>query len=71
MGFRKNKKGGRDIYKVEHPLWETSRIINFGTNFDFGRIYGEKWSILNNALPFNVCFAKGSSVKVYKSQEIN
>ncbi|HEY3250397.1 MAG TPA: DUF2071 domain-containing protein [Ignavibacteria bacterium] len=70
-GFGRTRKGKTLVYKVEHPFWEVYPIVNFEHNFDFGRIYGDKWKSLNNEAPYNITFAKGSQIKVYSAQTLS
>ena len=67
-GFGKTKNGKTMIYRVEHPVWEIYPLINFEHNFDFGAIYGKEWESLSGKIPYNIIFAKGSGVKVYREK---
>jgi uncharacterized protein YqjF (DUF2071 family) len=69
-GFGTTKKGEPLIYRVEHPEWEIFPITGFSHNFDFGKIYGEKWRTLNGEKPYSIVLAKGSEVKVYGAQRL-
>jgi hypothetical protein len=67
-GFGTSKAGKPLIYKVEHPFWEVYPIIKFKHNFNFSAIYGKKWQSLDGETPYNITFAKGSSVKVFHGE---
>lgn len=69
-GFGKTRNGRPLIYRVEHPHWKVFKINEYETNFDFGKIYGGKWKILNYSKPFNVTFAAGSAIKVYPAEKL-
>jgi hypothetical protein len=69
-GFGRTRKGDTLMYRVEHPFWNIYKLKKYETNFDFGKIYGEKWEMLNYSKPFNVTFAEGSAVKVYPAEKI-
>jgi len=69
-GFGKTKKNAPLAYRVEHPFWEVYPVINFNHNFDFGEVYGNEWECLNSEQPYNITFAKGSSIKVFEAEKI-
>lgn len=69
-GFGTSRSGETLIYKVEHTFWEIYPIIKYEHNFDFGAIYGKKWKYLNNETPYNITFAKGSKIKVFKAEKL-
>lgn len=64
-GFGSNKNGKTLLYNVEHPHWKIHKIKSLDHNFDFGKIYGEKWKVLNYLKPYNITFAEGSFIKVF------
>jgi uncharacterized protein len=68
LGFGKDKKGKTLAYKVEHPVWEIYPVKEYKLNVDFGKMYGDKWKILNDTKPFNVMFAKGSEVLLFDKE---
>ncbi len=65
-GFGKSKEGETIIYRVQHPQWKVYPLKSYDHNFDFAFIYGKEWDFLNDRKPYNVTFARGSSVKVYE-----
>jgi uncharacterized protein YqjF (DUF2071 family) len=67
-GFGTSRNNEVFIYKVEHPFWKTYPITKFEHNFDFSAIYDKKLENLNNEVPYNITFAKGSVVKVYNGR---
>lgn len=65
-GFGRTKEGETLIYRVEHPVWKVYPLKNYEHNFDFSFIYGKDWDFINDRKPYNVTFARGSSVKVFE-----
>ena len=59
-------EGKTIVYKVEHGIWEIYPVINYSSRIDFGKVFGGKWSFLNNEEPFDVTVAKGSMVNIYE-----
>ena len=55
-------------YEVWHPQWETCSVSKYSIDVDFGEVYGDNFSFLSKTKPHNVCFAKGSPIKVYYSK---
>ncbi len=51
-------------YYVEHPVWETSKVISYSIDCDFGSLYGDEFSFLNNQNPASVMMVKGSEIRV-------
>jgi uncharacterized protein len=70
LGFGVDKKGATLVYAVEHPIWETRDIQELKLEFDFGKIYGEEWSFLNESKPRFSVFAAGSAIKVFHPMSI-
>ncbi len=65
-GFGKDHKGRLLVYQVEHPHWRIYPLSDrFELKIDFGVIYGEQWSFLNNQIPYNIMIAEGSPIKVF------
>ncbi len=64
FGFSRNRK--RCItYRVVHDRWAVYPVESHELQYDFGANYGDRWAILNGALPYHVTFAVGSTVKIY------
>ena len=64
-GYGTNKNGETLVYRVDHPFWDVYPVIKYEHNFDFAKIYGEKWSFLNQEDPYSIILAEGSEIKVY------
>ena len=55
-------------YEVEHPVWETLKVIDNLVDCDFGSLYGDEFSFLNSTKPKTVFMTKGSEVKVHRKR---
>lgn len=51
-------------YKVAHPSWEINQINDYQISCDFSEFYGASFGVLNDAKPYSVMLAEGSSVAV-------
>ena len=63
-GYTKVDENKTEEYKLQHPSWETSEVINYEIDCDFKAMYGNSFSVLNQTKPTAVFIAKGSSVGV-------
>lgn len=63
-GYTKVDENKTEEYKLQHPSWETSEVINYEIDCDFEAMYGNSFSVLNQTKPTAVFIAKGSSVGV-------
>ena len=64
-GYTKYSDNKTYEYEVKHPAWETLKVVNYSIDCDFGPLYGDQFSILNNTKPKTVFMTKGSEVKVH------
>lgn len=64
-GFGQTRAGRLLEYQVWHPLWETLQITSVHLEWDWGAVYGAKWTFLSNQKPFHQAFAVGSDIRVY------
>jgi uncharacterized protein YqjF (DUF2071 family) len=53
-------------YKVEHPHWNIYPVKGFNYKIDFGKLYGEDFSFLNEMQPDSVFVAEGSEIKIHE-----
>ena len=51
-------------YHVEHPVWETLKVVSHSIDCDFGSLYGDEFSFLKDEKPASVLMAKGSEIRV-------
>lgn len=64
FGFTKLSDTSTQEYKIHHPKWMTHKIINSHIDCDFGSMYGDAFSGLNNQKPDSIILAEGSQVSV-------
>lgn len=57
-------------YYVEHPIWETQKVISYEVDCDFGSLYGDDFKFLNAEKPNSVLMTKGSQIGVQQKQEL-
>jgi uncharacterized protein len=65
-GYRKNGETKTYQYEVEHNLWETFNVIEYVVDCDFGSLFGEQFSFLNEVKPKSVFMLKGSEIKIHQ-----
>jgi len=64
-GYTKFRDNKTYEYEVKHPVWETLKVIGHSIDCDFGSLYGNEFSFLDNQNPKTVFMTKGSEVSVY------
>ncbi|WP_281231800.1 YqjF family protein [Flavobacterium gelatinilyticum] len=64
FGYTKYDDNTTFEYEVKHPRWQQFEIKNFMLHVDFGKNYGEDFTVLQNQKPVSVFLAKGSEIKV-------
>lgn len=57
-------------YEVKHPVWLHYPIKDYTIDVDFGLIYGESFSFLNDQKPVSVMLAEGSEISVERKRTI-
>ena len=55
-------------YEVEHPVWEALKVVSHSIDCEFGSLYGEEFSFLNNEEPKTVFMTKGSEIRVHQKR---
>jgi uncharacterized protein len=63
-GYGRSRRGELVRYEVRHPVWSTYPIERYELDWDFGAVYGPRWSHLTAATPCSTVLARGSSVRV-------
>lgn len=53
-------------YIVEHPRWNIFPILHYKIQCDYGKLYGQEFSFLQNEKPHSVLLAEGSDIIVRK-----
>ena len=69
-GFSKSGETKTYIYYVEHPVWETQKVLSYTIDCDFGSLYGDQFSFLNSEKPKSILMTKGSQVSVQRKKEL-
>ena len=64
FGYTKLSPSNTQEYRIHHPRWMTNKILNHNINCDFGMMYGDAFSNLNNQAPSSIILAEGSQVRV-------
>ena len=64
FGFTKLSPSRTQEYRIHHPKWMTNKILNSNIDCDFGTMYGDAFSNLNNQAPSSIIMAEGSQVSV-------
>ena len=63
-GYTKVNENKTLEYKLQHPIWNTYKILDYKIDCNFEAMYGESFSVLNQTKPEAVFIAEGSSVNV-------
>ena len=69
-GYSKYSNTKTYEYYVEHPVWETQKVISYSVDCDFGMLYGEEFSFLNDEKPSSVLMTKGSEIRVHHKRAL-
>lgn len=57
-------------YEVTHPRWQAYPVKEYKIEVDFGTVYGNEFSFLNNETPVSVMLAEGSEITVESKRVI-
>lgn len=63
-GYSKPNSSTSFEYEVAHPRWQVYDVQSFTLDVDFGMVYGDIFSFLNQATPQSVLLAEGSEIAV-------
>ena len=55
-------------YQVAHPRWEIYPVNDYTIDCDFGDLFGDNFSSLNNKKPDSVFLAEGSPITVFQKK---
>jgi len=69
-GYTKVTDTKTSEYRVKHPKWRLHSVNTYEINCDFGKLYGENFSFLNNAKPVSVFLAEGSEISVHQGSKV-
>ena len=72
FGYTKTADNKTEEYKLQHPSWKISEVLDYQIDCDFEAMYGKSFSVLNKSKPEAVFIADGSSVGIeWKRTKIN
>ena len=72
FGYTKTTKNETVEYKLQHPSWKVSEVLEYQIDCDFEAMYGKSFSVLNQTEPEAVFIADGSLVGIeWKRTKIN
>ena len=63
-GYNRKNNFQSQEYKVDHPRWQTNKVLRYSIACDFTSMYGEDFSFLANLQPNSVLLAEGSPVTI-------
>lgn len=69
-GFTRYANNKTYHYNVEHPVWQTFKVISHDIKCDFGALYGDQFAFLNNLNPKKVLMTKGSQINIHHKMEL-
>ncbi len=69
-GYSKHSDTKTYEYHVEHPAWETLKVLSYLVDCDFGSLYGGEFSFLNDEMPTSVFMTKGSEIRVHHKRTL-
>lgn len=64
FGYTKTAKNETEEYKLQHPSWKISMVLDYKIDCDFEVMYGKPFSVLNQTTPVAVFIADGSAVGI-------
>ena len=71
-GYTKVNENKTEEYRLHHPSWKIHDVVDYKIDCDFKAMYGDSFSVLNDAEPEAVFIAKGSSVAIqWKRNKLN
>lgn len=54
------------MYEIEHPNWESYKVLDSNISFDFEALFGKEFGHLSETKPDSVHLFNGSEVSVYR-----
>src|SRR5262249_30376896 len=61
-GYGTNRRGDLIRYEVAHPVWDVYPVTSYHVDWDWVRVYGPEWNVLQDAKPCSVVLAVGSAI---------
>lgn len=65
-GTTKINSKSSTIYKIDHPIWESHKVLSSKISFDFNTVFGDEFKHLTNTEPDSTHLFNGSEVLVHK-----
>lgn len=69
-GYSKINNSQTTEYGVEHPRWNSYKIIDYSIDVDFGEVYGKQFAFLSEVKPYSVMLAEGSEILIRSGNKI-
>lgn len=71
-GYTKTADNETEEYKLQHPSWKVSEVLDYKIECDFEAMYGKSFSVLDQTKPEAVFIADGSAVAIeWKRTKLN
>ena len=70
-GTSKINRNSCTLYKIDHPLWKSHKVLSSKISFDFDLIFGSEFKHLTNTKPSSVHLFDGSEVFIYKKKIVS
>lgn len=71
-GYTKINENKTEEYKLQHPSWKISEVLDYQIICDFEAMYGKSFSVLDQTKPEAVFIADGSAVAIeWKRTKLN
>ena len=69
-GTSKINRKSCTIYKIDHPVWESHKVLRSNISFDFNTVFGAEFKHLTNTEPDSTHLFNGSKVLVHKKKTV-
>ena len=69
-GYSKIDKSQTTEYGVEHPRWNSYKLLDYSIKVDFGELYGKQFAFLSEKKPFSVMLAEGSEILIRSGNKV-
>jgi uncharacterized protein YqjF (DUF2071 family) len=63
-GYTKINENETEEYKLQHPSWKVSEVLNYQIECNFEAMYGKSFAVLSQTKPEAVFIADGSAVGI-------
>ena len=64
FGYTKTAVNKTEEYKLQHPSWKVSEVIEYTIDCDFEAMYGKSFAVLNQTKPEAVFIADRSAIGI-------